>query len=86
VVPRDEDDLSLAAEPLANRAQHGFGHRHRAVGPPPGELDHIAEQDQPLAFAERFEQSREWRAVPQNVPLAAHPEVKIRHDERPHSS
>jgi hypothetical protein len=36
VVSRDEDHLPLCAEPLADRAQDGFGDCHRARGRAPG--------------------------------------------------
>jgi hypothetical protein len=84
VVAGDEDRLALAAEPLAERTQDRLGGLHRLYGAALEQLDHVAQQDEPVGPVQRLQQGRKRGGAPQDVTPEARAEVQVRDDEGPH--
>jgi hypothetical protein len=85
VVSGHDDDLALAAEPFADRAQHGLSRLHRLPRATLGQLDDVAEEDQPRDAVESLEQRLERLAMAQHVTPEPGSEVEIGDHEGPHA-
>ena len=68
VVARHHDHLGAPLDPGADRAQHRLGDLHRLRGAVLEQLDHVAEQHQPVDALERGEQRLQRLAAAQHVP------------------
>ena len=84
VVARHHDHLGAARHPGADRAQRRLGDLHRLRGAVLEQLDHVAEQHQPVGALERAEQRVEGGSPPQHVSPQAGAEVEVRDDKRAH--
>ena len=84
VVARDDEDLGLAPEPRAERAQHRLGDVHRLARAPLQQLDDVAEQHQALDAVQRGEQRLERLGAAQDVAPETGAEVQVGDDEGRH--
>ena len=75
MVSGNENHLPVRPQPPSECTQYRFGGRESFLRVVLRELDHVAEQDQPLDLSEDIEQDAERRAAPQDIPLVAHAEV-----------
>ncbi len=84
VVAWHDHDLALGAHPRADRAQHRPRERGRAATAPGQQLDHIAEQDEPVDVVERIEQHLQRLRTPQDVASQPGAQVQVGDDKRAH--
>ena len=81
MVAGHDHDLALGAEPGAELAQHRVGGRRRASS---AELEHVAEQHQPVDLGKCVEQALARERLAQHVDPAAQPEMQVGDDQRAH--
>ena len=85
MVAGHDDDLVLAAQPLAERAQDRLGDLHRLSRATLRQFDDVAEEHETLDAVEGVEQRIERLIVAQDVAAQAGAEVQIGDDERGHA-
>ena len=86
VIARHDHDLGAAPSALADRASTGRGRGERVAERALAQLEHVAEQHQPVDAGERLEQRARGSRRAQHVAPRARAEVQVRDDQRAHRS
>ena len=76
---------SASRERLGELRQRGRGGVERLAQRPVAQLEHVAEQDEPVDALDRLEQPGPKRLAAQQIGAAAKPEVEIRNDRGAHA-
>ena len=86
MVAGHEDRFASAAEPRADRLEHGLGDAHRVRGASLEQLDHVAEQHQPVDSSSAASNRSSGSRLGEHAVLHASAEVQVGDDERSHAT
>jgi hypothetical protein len=80
VVARDDRHRAVGTEASANGPQHRLGELECSLVPALHQLDHVAEQDQPIDRVQRHEQASQRLGATQDVVPEPGAEMEVGYD------
>ena len=84
VVARDDHELAVRAERLAEVAEDGRGQLRDVALGPVAQLDAVAEDHEPVGLAHRLEQRLPQLRPAEEVRMLGRADVQVGDDDRPH--
>ena len=86
VVAGDDHELAAGTERLAEVAEHGRGQLRDVPLGPIAQLDAVAEDHEPVRFADGLQQRRPQLGPAEDVRVPCGAEVQVGDDDRPHGN